>query len=112
MLDVIDAAKTGRPLVTRTIVTPDPPKPMTARQIAALRRKTLRVSQFVFAQALNVAPQTVHAWEQGRNKPSGAALRLLRLVESRPEIAAELVIGSDANGRRPKSRRRPAAYKR
>jgi hypothetical protein len=39
MLDVIDAAQSGRPLVTRTVVLPDPPEPMTPTQIARLRNE-------------------------------------------------------------------------
>jgi putative transcriptional regulator len=104
MLEGIDALKTGRPLVTRTVVLPDPPEPMTAKQITRLRRQKLGMSQSVFAGVLNTATQTVQAWEQGRNRPSGAALRLLRLVERRPEVVKDVLSGSDANGRRPKCR--------
>ncbi len=87
----IDALRAGRPLTVHEVEIPDPPAPMKPREIVRLRKQKLRVSQAVFAQMLNTAPQTVHAWEQGRNRPSGAALRLLRLAERRPELLAELV---------------------
>jgi putative transcriptional regulator len=64
---------------------------MSARQIISLRRKKLRVSQRVFARLTNTAPQTIHAWEQGRSKPSGSALRVLHIFEDKPEIARELL---------------------
>jgi DNA-binding transcriptional regulator YiaG len=34
----------------------------------------------VFAQVLNVNPETVKAWEQGKRQPDGAASRLLELA--------------------------------
>ena len=79
-------------LNTRLVELPDPPKPMTARQIARLRRDKLRLSQGVFARLLNAAPQTVKAWEYGRSKPSGCALRFLRLIDDNPKIVNELLI--------------------
>jgi putative transcriptional regulator len=40
-----------------------------------------KASQSVFAAYLNVGKTTVAAWEQGTKKPSGAAVKLLDLVE-------------------------------
>lgn len=48
-------------------------------------RKAVKLSQPVFADALNVDADTVRAWEQGRRQPSGPALRLLELTEQHPE---------------------------
>jgi putative transcriptional regulator len=84
--ELIDDLRHNRPLRTTEVIIPDAPKPMAARQIARLRKDKLRVSQAVFAELLNTAPQTVHAWEQGRNKPSGIALRFLRVIEQHPEV--------------------------
>jgi putative transcriptional regulator len=53
-------------------------------RIASLRKR-LRLSQPVFAAALNVSPETVKKWEQGTREPDGAALRLLELAEAHPE---------------------------
>ena len=44
-------------------------------------RTEANVSQAVFAAILNVDQATVAAWKQGGKQPSGAALKLLDLVE-------------------------------
>ncbi|HEX6008123.1 MAG TPA: helix-turn-helix domain-containing protein [Burkholderiales bacterium] len=54
-------------------------------------RHRLGISQPVFAQALNVSNDTVRGWEQGRNPPSGAAARLLELVEENPDLVLRKV---------------------
>src|SRR3990170_3718924 len=70
------------PLTARTArVRPAPA--YDAARIAALRAR-LRLSQPVFARALNVSPDTVRAWEQGKRRPDGAALRLLQVAERHP----------------------------
>lgn len=60
-------------------------EPMTADEIIKLR-KELNCSQAVFSNYLNVSAKTVQAWEQNRVKPTGAALRLLRIAKKNPEI--------------------------
>jgi putative transcriptional regulator len=87
----VGALRKGRVLTVREVSLPPQPKPMSRQQIIALRKKKLRVSQRVFARLANTAPQTVHAWEQGRAKPSGSALRVLHIFDDRPEIAKELL---------------------
>jgi putative transcriptional regulator len=44
-------------------------------------RERQHASQAVFAQYLNTAPSTIRSWEHGDKKPSGAALKLLNLVD-------------------------------
>lgn len=51
-----------------------------ARAIARIR-KSVNVSQSVFAAYLNTTPSTVRQWEQGDKRPSGIAARLLQLVQ-------------------------------
>jgi putative transcriptional regulator len=70
-----------------------------ANRIAALRER-LRLSQPVFAAALNVSAETVKKWEQGTREPDGAALRLLELAEAHPEWIVER-IGTKASRSRP-----------
>jgi putative transcriptional regulator len=89
-----DALRKGEVLTTREIRLPLHLKPMSASQIIRLRKNKLRVSQSVFARLANTAPQTVHAWEQGRTSPSGSALRVLHLFDDKPEIARELLFGT------------------
>lgn len=49
-------------------------------QIKQLREKN-RVSQPVFARYLNTSESTIEKWETGAKKPSGMALKLLKIVE-------------------------------
>ncbi len=57
-----------------------PPPTFTAAAIRALRER-LQLSQAVFAAYLNASLSTVQKWESGEKKPSGAALRLLAVVD-------------------------------
>lgn len=50
------------------------------REIAQIR-KSVNVSQGVFALYLNTTASTVRQWEQGDKKPSGIAARMLQLVQ-------------------------------
>ena len=59
-----------------------PPPTYTAEAIRRLREH-FHVSQSVFAAYLNASVSTVQKWENGDNKPSGAALRLLSIIERR-----------------------------
>lgn len=49
-------------------------------EIKRLRERN-KVSQPVFARYLNTSESTVEKWETGAKKPSGAALKLLSIVE-------------------------------
>ena len=86
MTEGLAALKSGKALTTREVTLPEAPKPMSPGEIADLRKNKVGVSQVVFAKLTNTATQTVQAWEQGRTKPSGPALRLLRLIEDEPKI--------------------------
>ncbi len=90
MTEGIEALREGKVLTTRQVEVVSP-KPMTARQITNLRKKKLHVSQAVFASLTNSSRQTIQAWEQGRTKPSGSALRLLWIFDSRPEVVADIL---------------------
>jgi putative transcriptional regulator len=57
-----------------------PPPTYTAETIRRLREH-LHLSQAVFAAYLNSSVSTVQKWENGEKKPSGAALRLLSVIE-------------------------------
>ncbi len=53
-------------------------------------RKKLRLSQSAFAGLMGVSLRTVQDWEQGRRKPSGPAIALLRIAEQMPEVFLQL----------------------
>ena len=55
-----------------------------------LIRAELDMTQVQFARALDVPVATIRDWEQGRRRPSGPALTLLRLLERDPATMARL----------------------
>lgn len=60
-------------------------------EVAAARLKT-GLSQSQFARALRISPRTLQEWEQGRRKPSGAALALIQIAFRHPEVIAESLL--------------------
>ena len=58
------------------------------KSIAATRTR-LRLSQIKFAELLGISVKTLHNWEQGRRKPTGAARVLLRVAARHPEVVLE-----------------------
>lgn len=82
--------KTGATVrtVTARRATATPAPRYRGAHIARLR-KLMKLSQPVFADALNVSSASVKSWEQGVNEPSGAALRLLQIAERHPEVILE-----------------------
>jgi putative transcriptional regulator len=67
------------------LVLPAAVKSIKPSEILGIRRR-LNVSQPVFAALLNVPVATARSWEQGKRRPSGAALRLLDLARQQPTI--------------------------
>ena len=72
-------------LKERTVEIPGPAPKWTASEIRRIRTKIFQCSQPTFAALLSIKPATVRSWEQGQKKPSGAAARLLQLLELNPE---------------------------
>ena len=79
------AGKKKLTLRVTSLLLPARLKRIKPKEIAGIRQE-LNVSQPVFAALLNVPLATARSWEQGRRKPSGAALRLLDLARQRPKI--------------------------
>ncbi len=75
-------------------VTVERPPTFNANRIREIRR-SLDVSQRVFADMLNVSLSTVRSWEQGARTPDGAAMRLLSIAERHPEIILEAATSED-----------------
>ena len=59
-----------------------PVEPLQPEEIRQIREKS-RVSQAVFAAMLNTSLSTVQKWEIGQKHPTGAALKLLHLVQTK-----------------------------
>ena len=72
----------GITLRVHTLRAPAPPQ--------VIRRK-LKLSQAAFAGLMGVSLRTVQDWEQGRRKPSGPAIALLRIAEQKPEVFLQVV---------------------
>ena len=68
-------------LQVRTLRAPSSPKVI---------RQRLKLSQAAFAGLMGVSLRTVQDWEQGRRKPSGPAIALLRIAEQKPDVFMHL----------------------
>ena len=56
----------------------------------ARARLSSGLSQADFAALLGVSVRTLQDWEQGRRKPSGAAMTLYKIAERRPDVLREV----------------------
>jgi putative transcriptional regulator len=61
---------------------------VSGEDIAALRR-FVGLSQAEFARAMEISVHTLRNWEQGRRKPDGPALALLKIAARHPRIIRE-----------------------
>ena len=60
--------------------------------IAQIRSQTNK-TQEEFASMLNISIGTLRNWEQGRRKPDGAALSLLKIVSANPQYVESVLQG-------------------
>ena len=79
--EIKDFKAGAKDLRVQTLKEPAPPKVI---------RTKLKLSQSAFAGLMGVSLRTVQDWEQGRRKPSGPALALLRIAEQKPEVFLQL----------------------
>ena len=78
----IKAYKAGRKsLRVHTLKEPAPPKVI---------RTKLKLSQSAFAGLMGVSLRTIQDWEQGRRRPSGPAIALLRIAEQKPDVFMQI----------------------
>ena len=78
-------AQSEKPILKRHKVTVEPVKVFEADEIKKIRNST-GMSQKMFASYMGVSDKTVEAWEAGTNHPSGAASRLLSMIEKDKEL--------------------------
>jgi len=79
-LDAVRNIKAGN---VGHIETVELPAVVEARQKAGL-------SQSRFAELLGVSVRTLQDWEQGRRKPSRAAMSLIQIAKQRPDVLHEV----------------------
>jgi putative transcriptional regulator len=89
----------------RTTSLPQPPKPMTAREIRNVR-DAMQASQALLARYLNVSAKLVQAWEADRRSPGGPALVLLRIMKREPALV-EMFYGAPAERATRNGKKRP-----
>lgn len=53
-------------------------------------RQKMGLSQSRFAELLGVSVRTLQDWEQGRRKPSRAAMSLIQIAKQRPDVLHEV----------------------
>ena len=88
--DLADHYMGGKKLTLRTFRVARPAPKFTPEQIVELREER-KLSRPLFARLLNVPDVTLRKWESGERKPSGAALRLLQIMQTEPETLMRLV---------------------
>lgn len=59
-----------------------PPAPLTPKEVRAIRERE-DLNLYVFANMLNTTARALHRWEQGLNRPTGPALRLLHAIRDK-----------------------------
>ncbi len=93
--EAIEDAKSEKPILKRHKVSIEPVKQYSSDEIKSIRHST-GMSQKVFAGYMGVSDKTVEAWEAGTNHPSGAASRLLRMMEMDKELTTRFpfVVGN------------------
>ena len=79
-LDAVRSIKAGNVGLVETV---ELPPVVEARQKVGL-------SQTRFAELLGVSVRTLQDWEQGRRKPSRAAMSLIQIAKQRPDVLREV----------------------
>ena len=93
--EAIEDANSETPILKRHRVTVEPVKVYEADEVKRIRNTT-GMSQKTFASYMGVSDKTVEAWEAGTNHPSGAASRLLRMIEMDKDIIIRFPFVSNA----------------
>ena len=83
--EALEDAQSTKPVLKRNKVTVEPVKIYKADEVKKIRNST-GMSQKIFASYMGVSDKTVEAWESGTNHPSGAASRLLSMLEVDDEL--------------------------
>lgn len=82
LLESVKQMKAGEAVRTTTVAVSD----------IVHARNNVNMSQSDFATLLGVSVRTVHACEQGKRNPSGAAKMLIRVAEKYPHVLLEAAL--------------------
>ncbi|MEZ3460998.1 MAG: helix-turn-helix domain-containing protein [Lachnospiraceae bacterium] len=86
--EAIEDAKSEEKKLVRRRLDITPVKEYQADEVRRIRNST-GMSQKTFASYIGVSDKTVEAWEAGTNHPSGAASRLLSMMEMDKNLIEE-----------------------
>jgi putative transcriptional regulator len=93
--EALEDAKSEKPILKRHKVTVEPVKVYGAEEVKRIRNST-GMSQKTFASYMGVSDKTVEAWESGTNHPSGAASRLLSMMEMDEDLVIKFPFVTNA----------------
>lgn len=88
LTESVEDARSGGKRLKKRIVTIVPVKEYSAAEVKRIRKNT-GLSQKLFASYMGVSDKTVEAWEAGTNHPSGAASRILSMMEINEHLTEE-----------------------
>ena len=83
--EAIEDASSKQSKLRRTTISIEPVKIYKAEEVKNIRKST-GLTQKMFAAYMGVSDKTVEAWEAGTNHPSGAASRILSMMELDHEL--------------------------
>ncbi len=96
--EALEDVKSSKPILKRHKVTIEPVKNYNPEEVKLIRNNT-GMSQKMFASYMGVSDKTVEAWEAGTNHPSGAASRLLRMMEMDKDLIVRFPFVKNASGK-------------
>lgn len=94
--EALEDAESKEKKLKRRTVSIMPIKEYDAQEVQNIRKKT-GLSQKLFAGYMGVSTKTVEAWEAGTNRPSGAASRILNMLEIDAELTAKFPFVQERN---------------
>lgn len=86
--ELLANSKGEKDTLTRHTLIVDELQDFTPQEIRSIRISA-KMTQSLFAMVIGVSIKTVEAWEGGRNKPDGAARRLIGLLKKNSKFADE-----------------------
>lgn len=94
--EALEDAESKEKKLKRRTVSIMPIKEYDAQEVQNIRKKT-GLSQKLFAGYMGVSTKTVEAWEAGTNRPSGAASRILNMLEIDAELTVKFPFVQETN---------------